>query len=225
MAQTSDPEPKPRGPRRPRGPALSVERITQEAMALINAEGLAAFSFRTLAERLGCQAKSIYHYFPSKAHLFEALVEQCIAEAADYPETGSWQDRMRAATTTYREMALKNPGFFLYFGTFRLNNRAVLTFLDRILRIFEAANLPVEARARHFRIMGYYLVGALIDETICYSRGPSAPEPLPIEVARRDFPAIMAVGPFFGTDQHKRTFDKGIEVQICSIEADIVGGD
>jgi AcrR family transcriptional regulator len=198
-----------------------VARITEEAIALIDSEGLESFSFRMLAARLGCQAMSIYHYFPSKAHLFEALVDILIAEAVDYPEAGTWQDRMRAAAGAYRKMALRHPGFFLYFGTFRLNNRSGLGFLERILRIFEASGLAAEHRARHFRIMGYYLVGACIDETIGYAKGPSATNPVPFEEARRDFPAIMAVGPYFGVERHKQTFDAGIDILIAGIEADL----
>lgn len=221
MAEDSPNEIKPRGPRRPRGPALSAARIAAEAMALVDAEGLDAFSFRTLAARLGCQAMSIYHYYPSKAHLYEALVEICVAETLDYADTGSWQDRLGAAVAAYRRMALNHPGFFLFFGTFRLNNRAGLTFLDRILKIFEATGLEAEARARHFRILGYYIVGAMIDETMGYARGPSAIEPVPEDEARRDFPAIMAVGPYFGSDRHKLTFDAGIDILIEGIETEI----
>ena len=192
-----------------------------EALALMDAEGMAAFSFRTLAARLGCQAMSIYNYFPSKAQLYEALVDVCLADAVDYPEDGNWQDRMRAATAAYRRMALAHPGFFLFIATFRLNNRAGMGFLDRILRIFEATGLPAEARARHFRIMGYYLVGAMIDETMGYAKGPSATHPVPWEDAKRDFPAIAAVGPYFGTDRHQMTFEAGIEILIAGMEAEL----
>jgi AcrR family transcriptional regulator len=207
--------------RRPRGPALSAARITGAAMDLIDAEGLDAFSFRTLAARLGCQAMSIYNYFPSKTHLYEALVDICAAEALDFDDSGPWRDRLRAAAGAYRRMALNHPGFFLYFGIFRLNNTSGMTFLNRILTIYQATGLPDEARARHFRIMGYYLVGACIDETLGYAKGPSATDPVPVDVARARFPAIMAVGPYFGTDRHKATFEAGVEMLIAAIEAEI----
>ena len=220
MADDATPSPEPRA-RRPRGPALSAERIVAEAMALIDAEGLDAFSFRTLAARLGCQAMSIYHYFPSKAHLYDALVAICLAEAMDWPDRGSWQERMRAAMAAYRRMALNHPRFFLFFGTYRLNDRAGLTYLDRILRVFEMTGLDDEARARQFRILGYYLTGACWDEALGYARGSSAANPVPPDEARRDFPAIMAVGPYFGTDRHQLTFDAGIDILIAGMEAEI----
>lgn len=221
MAQDLASDPGPRGQRRPRGPALSEARITAEALALIDAEGLDAFSFRTLAARLGCQAMSIYHYFPSKAHLYEALVELCLADASDFSATGPWQDQLRAAAAAYRQMALNHPGFYLFLGIFRMNSAAGLAYLDRILRIFAATGLPADLQARHFRILGYYLMGALVDETIGYSRGPTSVAPIPPDLARRDYPAIAAAGAFFGPDRHQATFDAGLEVILAGIEAEI----
>ncbi len=221
MAEDAPDVTRPRGPRRPRGPALSVERITEVALALIDAEGLDAFSFRTLAAQLGCQAMSIYHYFPSKAHLYEALVDICLADAVDYPESGDWAVRIRAATQAYRRMALGHPKFFLFIATFRLNNQAGMGFLNRILKIYAETGLTTEAQARHFRIMGYFLVGAMIDETMGYAKGPSSVNPVPFSDAQRDYPAITAVGPYFGTDRHKRTFDAGIDALIDAIRAEV----
>lgn len=205
-------------PRRPRGPALSVPRIVEGAMTLIDADGLEAFSFRILAARLGCQAMSIYHYFPSKAHLCEALVDVLIAEAMDYPDTGPWPDRLRAAAGAYRKMAQRHPGMFMYFSSFRLNNRAGLDFLERTLAILAAAGLEPQAQARHFRILGHYLVGACLDEVV---KGPSATHPVPFEEARLAYPGLMAVGPYFAGDRQKATFEAGIDLLIAGIEADL----
>lgn len=210
--------PKPRQ-KRPRA-ALNAERIADEAMRLIDEAGLDGFSFRTLAARLGCQAMSLYHYFPSKAHLFEALVDTCIRETPLPPEDLPWRERIRRFTLAYRDTALRHPGFFLYFATFRLNNRAGMTFLDGILKIFEAASADPALRARQFRTISYYVTGACLDEALGYANGPSAMTPVPADEARRDFPSIIAVGQYFGKDHHEATFLYGLEVLLDRIEAD-----
>ncbi len=211
-------EQKIRAPRRRRGAALSVPRILDEAISLIDSKGLEAFSFRILAGRLGCQAMSLYHYFPSKAHLYEALVDQLIAEAMEYDPSGGWRDRYRSAAGAYRKMALRHPGMFLYFSGFRLNNHAGLGFLEGILRIFEDAGLEPEDRARHYRILGHYLVGSCLDQVV---KGPSATSPVPFEEARMAYPSLMAVGPYFAGDRQKDVFDAGIDLLIRGIEADL----
>src|SRR5882762_4708997 len=90
-----------------RGTALSRERIAAAAMALVDREGLAALSTRRLGEELGCEAMSIYHHFPSKAHLMDALVDLMLAKArVPAANQGEWLECLRQAAHNYRAMAL-----------------------------------------------------------------------------------------------------------------------
>ena len=206
-------------PRRPKGPALSAERIASEAFALIDSGGVEAFSWRVLAARLGCQAMSLYHYFPSKQHLFEALVDQCLTTAGDFPDDGPWAGRLRGAAMAWRDMALAHPGFYPYLAQFRLNHAPGLALLERQIAIFEAAGLPPKSRARHFRAFGFYLNGACLDEVLG-PHSPGATAPLPFAKACETFPGLMTVAPFFSAERRLATFQHGLEVLIRGIEAD-----
>src|SRR5262249_4103826 len=84
------PAPRP-APRQP----LSRERIVQAALDLVHAHGLAQLSTRRLGQRLGCEAMSIYHHFPSKAHLLDALVDHAIASVEPPPAHLSPFERLR----------------------------------------------------------------------------------------------------------------------------------
>jgi AcrR family transcriptional regulator len=212
-------------PRRPAKPskskrqALSADRIVAEALALVDAEGLEGFSFRILARRLHCEAMSLYHYFPSKAHLFDAMLEVSIDEmrvpATDQP----WQTQLTHFAREFRQVALRHPGFFLYFAIHRLNTPAGLRLIDSILGIFEATGLDPEARARSFRSFGYYLMGAGLDEAIGYSKGPAAAEPVPDDVVARDFPAVSAAGVYFTPGHREATFEWGLKSMLDGVEA------
>jgi len=200
--------------------ALSAERIAAEALSLIDSEGLEGFSFRTLAARLSCKAMSLYHYYPSKAHLFEALIDICIAEIVP-PSADGWRERIRVFAQAFRQIALRHPGFYIYFATFRMNNRAGLGLLNQILKAFEETGLPAELRARHFRAMGYFLAGAGIEEALGYDRGPSSVNPVSDAEVARLFPAILAVGPYFAPKYRDMTFDAGLDALLDAIAADI----
>jgi AcrR family transcriptional regulator len=52
---------------RPRTPLLSVGRIVETALTLIDAEGPAALSTRRLAAELGVSGPSLYNHFRSTA--------------------------------------------------------------------------------------------------------------------------------------------------------------
>ncbi|MGH6854474.1 MAG: TetR/AcrR family transcriptional regulator [Aestuariivirga sp.] len=200
--------------------SLSAEKIAEAALKYIDGKGLSAFNFRTLAHILGCEAMSIYHYYPSKAHLFDAMIDRCIREMQLAPETDPWLDRMRQMCREFRAMALRHPGFFPFFAVHRLNTPTALAVLNRILKVFEATGLDAETRARHFRVIGYFITGAALDETSGYAKGPSAAEPVPGDVAAREFPSIMAAGPYFNKAYHQKIFDEGLETLLRKIAED-----
>lgn len=202
---------------------LSAPRIVAEALKLIDAKGLEGFSFRVLAKKLGCEAMSIYHYFPSKTHLFDALVDHCISEIDFSGQEGGWIERLRHSAYQFRAVALRHPGFFLYFGLYRMNSRMGLSFIEKVTSLIAESGLPDDAQARHFRAIGYFLVGAGLEEAMGYAKGPSAAEPLSTEEMTRDFPTVARFGKYFPKEYHERIFSEGLETLLAKLEADAKG--
>lgn len=186
-------------------------------MKVIEKEGLDGFSFRKLAAALGCEAMSIYHHFPSKAHLMDALLDRFLAEAAVPPPGRTWEERVRRLAEGYRQVALRHPAFFPFVAVHRHNTPAAMKWLDEVVGLVGEGGFDPEMTARVFRVIGYYLVGALLDETAGYARGPSAAEPVSDAVAARDYPRIAPINPYFKPDQHKATFELGLEALLAGI--------
>jgi AcrR family transcriptional regulator len=202
-----------KAPRKKR-PALSRELIATEAMALVDEGGLDALSFRALGKRLGCEAMSLYHYFPSKQHLMDALVSICLAETPVPPPGAPWRERMKTLCLRYRETAVRHAGFAPVLFTHRLNHADGLAWLDKVVGIFDSPDIDNARRAVLFRVMGYYLTGASLDEALGYAKGPSAADPVPIDVAKRDYPNIMGIGAHFGRENHDAFFEEGLELLL-----------
>jgi AcrR family transcriptional regulator len=196
---------------------LTRERIEKAALELIERDGLQNFSTRKLAELLGCEAMSIYHHFPSKAHLMDALLDRVIGGLPPPPTKGTFLQKLSRRAHEFRDMALAYPKFFQFIVMHRMNTPTALGFLNGILAIFREGNFDDETRARLFRSLSYYLMGALLDETAGYAKGPSAVVPVPMDVQRRDYPEIAAVGPYFQPQHHKKTFDAGLEILLEGI--------
>src|SRR5690349_17715214 len=66
---------------RPREPGLSRAAIIEAAVAIADAEGLAAVSLRGVAAKLGAPVMSLYRHIPSKHELEQAMVEAVLGEA------------------------------------------------------------------------------------------------------------------------------------------------
>lgn len=66
----------PAGDGAPGADAGSRTRIVDGALALMSAQGSAAVSMRQVAAAAGVNVATIYHYFPSKADLLRAVIEE-----------------------------------------------------------------------------------------------------------------------------------------------------
>jgi AcrR family transcriptional regulator len=211
-----------RGPRAAGGRArasLSRERIAAAAMALVDREGLAALSTRRLGEELGCEAMSIYHHFPSKAHLMDALIDLMIAGARVAMEPQwTWRERLRRAAHGFRAMALEHPAFFPFFAVHRLNTPAGVAYIDGIIGILREAGFSDREAATYFREIGYYLTGAALDETAGYARGPSSAEPVPNETIAANFRNLAAAAAYFQPAHFEATFETGLDMLLEGIE-------
>lgn len=188
-------------------------------MALVDRDGLEALSTRRLGEALGCEAMSIYHHFPSKAHLMDALIDLTLAEArVELSPEWNWLERLRRTAHGFRAMALKHPKFFPYFAVHRLNTPSGVAYIDGIIGILRAAGFSDRDAATHFRTIGYYLTGAALDETAGYARGPSAAEPVSNDTIAADFRNLAAAALFFQPGHFQATFETGLEMLLAEIE-------
>lgn len=201
-------------------PGLSRPVIVEAAFALVAEGGVAGLSTRKLGERLGCEAMSIYHHFPSKQHLFDALVDQVLGQFDWPPADLAPVERLRRTMYGYRAAAHRHPAFFPYLAVHRLNTRTGVRFIERVLGIVQALVPDAEAAARHFRIMGYYLVGAALDETAGYARGPSAADPVDGATIERECPRLAASARYFQQEHWDRTFELGVQMLLAAMAKD-----
>jgi AcrR family transcriptional regulator len=197
---------------------LSRERIEEAALRVIEREGYDGFSMRKLAADLGCEAMSIYHYFPSMAHLRDALLDRLLAEIPIPPRDLPWIERLRQLAYGYRQFALDHPRFFQHAVLHRHNTASGLRLLENFLTVFDDAGFDIESVARLFRSFGYYIAGAALDEAAGYAKGPSAVVPVPEAVVARDYPLITAINPYFKPKHRRETFEVGLEMMLAGIE-------
>lgn len=202
-------------PRRPSSrPALTRERIETEALALIERDGMEAFSTRRLGQALGCEAMSLYHHFPSKAHVLDALVDRVLA-AIPIPERSLDPAlRLRQLAQHWRAMARRHPRFYPWLALHRWNSPTGVGFLGEILDCLLAAGLSDEAAARGFRVLGYYLLGATLDEISGYAQGPSSLQPMSEQELAQRHPQVARAGRYFTPQHFDRTFELGLGVLL-----------
>lgn len=89
---------------------LEPESILQAAIRLADRDGLAGLSMRRLGSELGVEAMAIYHHFPSKDALLDAMVGELVAEATTArTSAGDWQTQVRSYGLAFYEKLTTHP--------------------------------------------------------------------------------------------------------------------
>lgn len=206
-------------PRTGARPALTRESIVAAALGLVAEDGLAGLTTRKLGERLGVEAMSIYHYFPSKQHLLDALVDHAMSTVPLERPGRDPEGQLRRLAYDYRAMAARFPRLFPLVALHRLNTPTGVALIERALELVCALVQSDELAARQFRALGYYLTGAALDETSGYARGPSAAEPVDDAYIAQHCPRLAAAAPYFKAPHWDATFALGLEALIEGFRA------
>lgn len=183
----------------PRETRLSHQRIADAALAAIDTEGLEAFSTRRLAAALGVEAMSLYYYFPSKAAVLDAVVEQLLAEI-EIPPEGDWRSRILGALHALYGLAATHPGAFPLLTVRRWNTPRAWDFYERVAALLiDEAGLSPAAAAGVFRGTGAYVNGAGLARIASTPPGPPPALERP-DVDLRDWPHVAALAPHLRAD-------------------------
>ena len=132
------------GARGSRGPArgLTVERIVDAAIEVVERDGPAAMSLRRVAAHLGVGVASLYTYVPGRAEL-EALMLDAVAVGRILPHErpGSWRDKLEALALDDWQEIRQHPWVLQLGAAEQVPGPNMLRWLDSALRIFEDTGL------------------------------------------------------------------------------------
>lgn len=119
--------------------ALSKDRIVTTALALLDAQGLDAFSMRNLADALGVYPTAIYWYVTNRNTLLAEVVAHALSDVV--PETGGdWQTWLKTLFRRYRQAVQRHPNIAPLIGAQLVSNAGVSpAAIDRILAVLLTA--------------------------------------------------------------------------------------
>jgi AcrR family transcriptional regulator len=106
-AVRGEPSAKPRVP-------LSRERVLQSAVELADERGIESLTMRTLGQKLGVEAMSLYNHVANKEDILDGMVDLVLSEVneavsvIDVPP-GEWKTAMRRRVLSARDIFLRHP--------------------------------------------------------------------------------------------------------------------
>ena len=147
-----------RGPK----PRHSVEEVVRAAIALADAEGLAAVSMRRVAEMLGLSPMSLYTYVPSKAELMDLMLDRVAAEiVAPTAADGDWRGQLTLLACQRWALAQRHP-WIMQVGMHRPPlGPNVLANVEASLRAIDGLGLTETEMDQLSSLIGDYVRGAV----------------------------------------------------------------
>jgi len=205
--------PRPRADR----PGLDRASILDRALALLDAEGLEAFSMRGLGRALGVDPMAVYYYFPNQGALFDGVVER-IYEGAGLPEGTPPSEpaaRLKGAVGRLRQAFLAHPAALALVATRPAATADVWARAEAWLGLLAEAGVPVDRRLDTITCLTVFTIGHALAQAGAPVGGPSAlPAPEPDPAALPLFTEAWAAAQPYDPD---RQFSRGLQALVSGL--------
>ncbi|MBX6768698.1 MAG: TetR/AcrR family transcriptional regulator C-terminal domain-containing protein [Actinomadura rubrobrunea] len=126
-------------------PPLTIERIIEAALRIVDGQGLGRLTMRRLGDALEVEAMAIYHHLPrGKEQLLDGLVAHVADAPAPVDDSAGWRDALRRWAAAYRERLLEHAGVLPLLVT-RRNPAALAPTAASLRELMRRGGLPDDA--------------------------------------------------------------------------------
>ncbi len=197
---------------------LTPERIIAAATEVIETGGAKLFSMRKLAEKLDVDPMAMYHYFPNKASLLEAVLNQAMARMDLTVKGEDWKQDTTHICQSFRKFALDHPQIF-YFYTYS-NDRAQVGFdlYEAFYSVFLGIGFSKSQVVKCTRMINIFL------EEFCYSEAfgwfeRDSEEEFSAALRDKNYPSLWALKKEMVENNFSEDFQFFLDVIFAGIEA------
>ena len=176
----------------PRTP-LSKERVLRAAIAIADDEGLGALTMRRLAQRLGVEAMSLYHYARARTRCSTPPSTSSSREIEIAPDDAAWKAALRHDAIAAHAVLRRHPWSAGRVMSARTVSPARLRFMESILSHLRRAGFDPEQTDHAYHALDSHITGF----TLWQVSMPFEAEDLPAMGARflrelpvDEFPAV-----------------------------------
>jgi AcrR family transcriptional regulator len=153
---------------------LSREAIARAALDLIDREGIAALSMRSLAATLRVRAMNLYAYVEDKESILQDVVALLLSEVDLSERLGiAWDEVAVSVGQSLREMAMRHPRAFPLVALARYDEPPLPEHGQRLRHLFHDAGLPDELQPQLIATLDAYASGYLLVATQVVTKVPA----------------------------------------------------
>jgi AcrR family transcriptional regulator len=200
---------------------LTRQQVVEEALRLIDEEGLEACSMRRLGARLGVEAMSLYNHVAHKRALLDAVVESLVLQTPlpDRAEVTP-REELWIFARSMREGMRAHPRALPLIAASPLRTPGALLILDRLLDTIHRAGVTGVQSIYALQVIVGYVIGHTLIQTGGRAvdleprpSGPSAWRQVPAET----YPRLHSLLPEVAQWNPDREFDFGLQALFQSL--------
>ena len=140
-------------------PRLTRAAVLDEAMSVLDEDGLEALTMRHLAERLGVVPMAIYRHVSNKDDLIDALLDLGVSHVPWPDPALDWRNGLRALAVAIRQTMLSHPGIVSSLVTRPSLGAHALVIGEYGLAVMREAGFSVEDAQRGPNTVLTYTIG------------------------------------------------------------------
>lgn len=138
---------------------LTVDRIVQAAIRLIDDEGPEQFSMRSLAAALDVYPAALYWHVGKRADLLALISAEWLRDVVPPTDGKDWASWSRELAHRYRDSAHRHPNLARLLGDEIFNDRGGLGLPERAIGELHAAGMAEEDLVASYNAVAGALVG------------------------------------------------------------------
>jgi AcrR family transcriptional regulator len=153
-------------PRRPRADGLTLDRILDAALELVDEDGLDGLTMRRLAARLDCGHASLYRHVAGHDEVVVLLVDRVLGSIRfDGPVTSDPRAMAERALRSYRAALLEHPKLTPAFLAGQLLGPNALAGRESALRLLVDAGMPPALAVRAYLTLTHFVIASAAFES------------------------------------------------------------
>jgi AcrR family transcriptional regulator len=201
--------------------ALTREAVIDAAAALVAESGYDSLSMRTLGDRCGVSAMTLYRHVQTKEDLLGALADRVFGEIV-LPEgdDSPWQEQLKSVFRQTRGLLLAHPELIEIATRQHLNGINSYSGAEAVLTALERGGITGEGAASAFGAVLSYTMGFTQREIAAHSRETLAKRLAAVqELPPEQFVHVLELGPTFLLRHSDEQFEDGLSLLIEGLQA------
>ena len=138
---------------------LSRERVLRTAIAVADREGIGSLTMRRLAQELGIEAMSLYHYVRGKDDILAGMVDLVTAEIPLPDAAGDWKGAIRQTAIAEFEILIAHPWAASTILSVKQASEPRIRYMDWILGTLRQAGFSEDVTDLGYHALESHIMG------------------------------------------------------------------